>query len=142
VRPRITDASKRGRRPCSERNTSNEKDHHRRHGPIRSGNRRDGLGSAGPSRRPPATTTDATPRRPWPTGLRAPRRQALQELGRFHRGEKLSPAYRSAAYRVDYRRYNLAPPPRGYEYVRVNNDVVLTAVATGVITAVLMDLFQ
>ena len=61
---------------------------------------------------------------------------------RFHRGERLSPAYRSAAYRVDYRRYNLAPPPRGYEYVRVNNDVVLTAVATGVITAVLMDLFQ
>jgi Ni/Co efflux regulator RcnB len=61
---------------------------------------------------------------------------------RFHRGEKLSPAYRSAAYRVDYRRYNLAPPPRGYEYVRVNNDVVLTAVATGVVTAVLMDLFQ
>jgi Ni/Co efflux regulator RcnB len=61
---------------------------------------------------------------------------------RFHRGERLSPAYRGAAYRVDYRRYNLAPPPRGYEYVRVNNDVVLTAVATGVITAVLMDLFQ
>ena len=61
---------------------------------------------------------------------------------RFHRGERLSPAYRSAAYRVDYRRYHLAPPPRGYEYVRVNNDVVLAAVATGVITSVLIDLFQ
>jgi Ni/Co efflux regulator RcnB len=61
---------------------------------------------------------------------------------RFHRGDKLSAAYRGPAYRVDYRRYNLAPPPRGYEYVRVNNDVVLTAIATGVITLVLMDLFN
>lgn len=61
---------------------------------------------------------------------------------RFHRGERLAPAYRGAAYRVDYRRYNLAPPPRGYEYVRVNNDVVLTAIATGVITSVLMDMFN
>jgi Ni/Co efflux regulator RcnB len=61
---------------------------------------------------------------------------------RFHRGERLAPAYRGSAYQVDYRRYNLAPPPRGYQYVRVNNDVVLTAIATGVITSVLMDMFN
>lgn len=61
---------------------------------------------------------------------------------RFHRGERLGPAYRGSGYRVDYRRYNLAPPPRGYEYYRVNNDVVLTAIATGVISAVLIDMFN
>ena len=33
----------------------------------------------------------------------------------------------------DYRRYNLRQPPRGYHWVRVNNDYVLAAIATGLI---------
>jgi Ni/Co efflux regulator RcnB len=60
----------------------------------------------------------------------------------WHRGDKLPSSYRSKAYVVDYRHYGLGAPPRGYQYVRVNNDVVLTAVATGVIASVIFQLFQ
>jgi Ni/Co efflux regulator RcnB len=60
----------------------------------------------------------------------------------WHRGERLPAAYRSRAYTVDYRAYGLRAPPRGYQYVRVNNDVVMTAVATGLITSVIVSLFQ
>lgn len=64
------------------------------------------------------------------------------QVKRFHRGQQLPAAYRSRAYYVDYHRYGLQAPPRGYEYRRVGNDVVLTAVATGLITAVVLDLFN
>jgi Ni/Co efflux regulator RcnB len=60
----------------------------------------------------------------------------------WRRGERLPAAYRSRAYTVDYRAYGLRAPPRGYQYVRVNNDVVMTAVATGLITSVIVSLFQ
>lgn len=60
----------------------------------------------------------------------------------WHRGERLPSQYRTAGYRVDYRTYRLAPPPRGYAYHRVGNDVVLTAVASGVIASVLIGLFN
>lgn len=60
----------------------------------------------------------------------------------WRHGERLPASYRSRAYVVDYRHYGLSAPPRGYQYVRVNNDVVLAAVATGVISAVIYQLFQ
>lgn len=60
----------------------------------------------------------------------------------WNRGERLPPAYRGEAYRVDYRAYRLPPPPRGYYYTRVDNDVLLTAAATGVIATVIAGLFQ
>lgn len=60
----------------------------------------------------------------------------------WRRGERLPTAYRSRAYAVDYRTYRLAPPPRGYEYRRVGDDVVLTAIATGIIASVLFGLFE
>ena len=43
---------------------------------------------------------------------------------------------------VDYRHYGLTPPPYGYQYVRVDNDVFLTAVATGLIASIVFGLFQ
>ena len=61
---------------------------------------------------------------------------------RWGRGERLPQAYRGRTYVVDHRRYGLKAPPRGYEYVRVGNDVVLTAVATGLIASVVANLFQ
>lgn len=64
------------------------------------------------------------------------------EARRWHRGDRLPAAYRTGAYRVDYRTYRLAPPPRGYEYRRVGDDVVLTAIATGVIASVLIGMFN
>lgn len=60
----------------------------------------------------------------------------------WRHGEKLPASYRGKAYVVDYRHYGLKAPPRGYQYVRVNNDVVLAAIATGVISSVIYQLFQ
>ena len=58
-------------------------------------------------------------------------------------GQRLPANYRTRGYVVnDYSRYGLRAPPRGYQYTRVNNDVVLTAVATGLITAVIVGLFN
>lgn len=60
----------------------------------------------------------------------------------WRRGEYLPPAYRSRGYYVDYRAYRLPPPPRGYAYYRNGDDVILTAIATGLIASVLFDLFD
>ena len=58
-------------------------------------------------------------------------------------GQRMPSQYRARSYVVsDYGRYGLRAPPRGYEYVRSGNDVVLTAVATGLITAVIAGLFN
>ncbi len=58
------------------------------------------------------------------------------------RGAALAPAYRGNAYVVDHKRYGLSAPPRGYQYVRVGNDVALTAITTGIVTSVILQLFQ
>lgn len=60
----------------------------------------------------------------------------------WRRGERLPAAYRGKGYVVDHRRYGLNAPPRGYQYVRVGNDAALTAISTGVIAAVILQMFQ
>ena len=60
----------------------------------------------------------------------------------WRRGQYLPPAYRARGYYVDYRSYRLPPPPRGYAYYRYGDDVILTAIATGLIASVVFDLFQ
>ena len=58
-------------------------------------------------------------------------------------GQRMPANYRSSQYVVrDYNRYGLRQPPSGYQYVRSGNDVVLAAVATGLITAVIAGLFN
>jgi Ni/Co efflux regulator RcnB len=58
-------------------------------------------------------------------------------------GQRMPSYYRSNQYVVnDYGRYGLRAPPRGYQYVRSGNDVVLAAVAGGLITAVIAGLFN
>ena len=58
-------------------------------------------------------------------------------------GQRMPSYYRSNQYVVnDYNRYGLRAPPRGYHYVRSGNDVVLTAIAGGLITAVIAGLFN
>lgn len=58
-------------------------------------------------------------------------------------GQRLPAQYRTRSYVVtNYAGYGLRAPPRGYQYVRTGNDVVLTAVATGLITAVIAGLFN
>lgn len=58
-------------------------------------------------------------------------------------GQRMPSYYRSNQYVVnDYARYGLRQPPHGYQYVRSGNDVVLAAIAGGLITAVIASLFN
>lgn len=75
----------------------------------------------------------------------APRYQAPRGHVHHHwrAGHRMPSAYRHHRYVVnDYRHYRLHQPPHGHHWVRVDNDVVLTAVATGVVAAVVYGIFQ
>jgi Ni/Co efflux regulator RcnB len=54
---------------------------------------------------------------------------------KFHRGDRIPVVYLQPRYYVpDYRVYRLAPPPRGYRWVRPDDGrFLLVATATGVI---------
>ena len=55
----------------------------------------------------------------------------------WSRGYRMSAAERSRYGEVrDYRRYRLAPPPRGYHWVKADNDYLLVGVATGLISSI------
>lgn len=56
-------------------------------------------------------------------------------------GHRMPPAYYSRPYYVDYNAYRLPPPPYGYRWVRSDRDVVLVALATGLVLDVLYDLY-
>lgn len=60
----------------------------------------------------------------------------------WHNGARLPPAYYAPRYVVhDYGSYRLRHPPHGYHWVRVDNDVLLAAIATGVVVQVVNGLF-
>jgi Ni/Co efflux regulator RcnB len=60
----------------------------------------------------------------------------------WHRGDYLPRSYYGHSYIVyDWRPYRLYAPPYGYHWVRVGNDVLLTALATGVVLDVLYDIW-
>ena len=60
----------------------------------------------------------------------------------WHRGDYLPRAYYGSSYIVyDYAPYRLYAPPYGYHWVRVGNDVLLTALATGVVLDVLYNIW-
>ncbi|WGM31372.1 RcnB family protein [Brevundimonas sp. NIBR11] len=57
---------------------------------------------------------------------------------RYYRGATLPYQYRQNWYIRDYNRYGYRTPPRGYGYYRTDTgDVVLAALATGVIISLL-----
>ncbi|MFM0225324.1 RcnB family protein [Paraburkholderia dipogonis] len=57
----------------------------------------------------------------------------------WHKGERLPAEYRDRNYVVDdWHGHGLQAPPRGYQWVGVNGDYVLAAIATGVIANVLL----
>jgi len=77
-------------------------------------------------------------RRYYASRYQAPRGYRYQQ---WSYGQRL-PSHYSRGYVInDYYRYGLRAPPRGYHYVRNGNDVVLAAVAGGLITAVIGGLF-
>ena len=59
---------------------------------------------------------------------------------RWQRGHYLPSAYRNYYVRDPYA-YNLRPAPRGYRYVHAGNDIVLIAIATGLIASVLSGVY-
>ena len=60
----------------------------------------------------------------------------------WYRGSRLPHAYYAPRYVVrDYSVFRLRPPPRGYHWVRVDNDVVLAAVTTGLVMQVVSGIF-
>ncbi len=70
------------------------------------------------------------------------RRPSGYQAHRWRRGERLPRGYYAQNYYIsDYGRFGLRAPPRGYRWVRVDNDAVLAAIATGVIAEVLADRF-
>lgn len=65
-------------------------------------------------------------------------RDQWRDSRRYYRGATLPYQYRNSWYVRDYNRYGYAPPPRGYGYYRTDTgDVVLAALATGVIISLL-----
>ncbi|MBL8271775.1 RcnB family protein [Steroidobacter sp.] len=60
----------------------------------------------------------------------------------WRHGDYLPRSYCETRYVVsDYHSYHLGAPPRGHHWVRVNNDVVLAAVASGLVVSVVNGLF-
>jgi Ni/Co efflux regulator RcnB len=60
----------------------------------------------------------------------------------WRHGDHLPRTYYSSSYIVrDYHTYRLSPPPHGHHWVRVNNDVVLAAIASGLVVSVVDGLF-
>jgi len=56
----------------------------------------------------------------------------------WSKGYRMSAAERGRYGEVrDYRRYRLAPPPRGYHWVKADNDYLLVGVATGLISSII-----
>ncbi len=70
---------------------------------------------------------------------RAPRGPAYgYQQNRWYRGATIPYQYRSGWYVNDYNRYGWRQPPRGYGYYRTDTgDVVIAALATGVILSLL-----
>jgi Ni/Co efflux regulator RcnB len=60
----------------------------------------------------------------------------------WHRGDRLPRSWYGDSYVVyDWRPYRLYAPPYGYHWVRVGDDVILTAIATGIVLDVLYDVW-
>lgn len=61
----------------------------------------------------------------------------------WHYGDYLPRAYYGRRYIVnDYYAYRLRPPPRGYYWVRVDDDVVLAAIASGLVVSAVFGIFH
>lgn len=80
----------------------------------------------------------------WPRRYRAERYNPPRGFyeRNWRRGDRLPRVYRAQPYVVySYRTYHLYDPPRGYRWVRVRNDVLLTAIATGVVLDAVYNLY-
>lgn len=56
----------------------------------------------------------------------------------WKRGAHIAKSDWARGRQVDYRRYHLSRPPRGYQWREIDGNYVLAAVATGVIASVIV----
>ncbi|MET4576691.1 RcnB family protein [Ottowia thiooxydans] len=112
--------------------------------------RNPGHQQGGPDRRGPPPSYN---HRPGPPPHAGPHRPAPRPPGwvnrpgynhpeyrRFNRGDRLPPEFRQRQYVVnDWRGHGLRPPPRGYYWVQNGSDYLLAAIATGIISAVVIN---
>jgi Ni/Co efflux regulator RcnB len=76
-----------------------------------------------------------------PNGSRVVKRTTVRPNGnvvttrkmKWNRGQSLPAAYRGRNNYVDWRAHHLRQPPGGYQWVQVDGQYVLVAVATGLI---------
>ncbi|KAA8731415.1 hypothetical protein F4V57_12560 [Acinetobacter qingfengensis] len=67
------------------------------------------------------------------------RNRAPQPHEDWKRGDRVPGEFRSKEHYVnDWRDRDLPQPPRGHRWLEVNGDYILVAVATGIITSILM----
>ena len=55
----------------------------------------------------------------------------------WRQGQRLPSNYRTRAHYVDYRQHHLRQPPRGYQWVKADNNYVLIALTTGLIASII-----
>lgn len=58
---------------------------------------------------------------------------------KWARGQRLPANYRARNYQVDWRSHHLRQPPRGYQWVQVDGQYVMVALATGLIADALFN---
>ncbi|MBZ9654144.1 RcnB family protein [Phyllobacterium lublinensis] len=62
------------------------------------------------------------------------KKKVVVKQTRWSRGHALPSSYRRNVVR-DYHRHHLRTPPRGYQWVRADNDYAMVSIATGIISA-------
>lgn len=61
----------------------------------------------------------------------------------FRKGDRFDRNHARNYQQVDYRKYrNVKAPPRGYQYVRSGNDLLLVGITSGVVSAVTTGMFR
>ncbi|RYE00929.1 MAG: hypothetical protein EOP61_12675 [Sphingomonadales bacterium] len=72
-----------------------------------------------------------------------PQRQNRNDRGnwkKWRKGDRFDQRHARNYQQVDYRRYRgLKAPPRGYRWVRSDDDAVLVAIGTGVIASIIVN---
>ncbi|MBF7687668.1 RcnB family protein [Acinetobacter rathckeae] len=82
---------------------------------------------------------DRGPDRPHQQGPYYAQQGPRGENPQWRKGQYIPKQYRSSHYYVnDWRRQQLPTPPRGHRWLNVNGDYILVAVATGVISSILL----
>jgi len=65
--------------------------------------------------------------------------RSVASSGQLKRGEQLPPRYRTHHYVVEnWKAHRLSEPPAGHQWVQAGSDYALVAIATGVVTEVLV----